>query len=400
MQINEFLIEDSTKYQSLKKVYYLIYEHGPISKVDIQMMTNLKHTTLVRIIDELLSHHFIFESGLGISSGGRPPVLYEIVHNRGYLFGIDLSRTHTTIALLDLKLSIIDKFSFPMTKTHSPEIVIEKMINTVKKHMQIHKLKIDDLIGIGIGSVGPLERKQGMILNPDSFPSDGWSHVPIVPLLEKEFTVKVLLENGANTAAFGENKHLSVKGQDILYCISGVGLRCGMLVNGQAVQNKTGVASSFGHMIVDIGGRKCICGRKGCLLAYTSLESMKKQINEHIAAGGNSVLSQSENLTFEHLIHAIKLGDEIVESVIMDSAYYYGIGVANMINFMHPDHVLFNGPLIYDYPPYYEKIVKTAKKYMFNTHENAIFFSKGALKEDAVPIGAAALLFNSFFSER
>ncbi|MBS4216970.1 ROK family transcriptional regulator [Bacillus sp. FJAT-49711] len=397
--MKDFLEEDSTKSHTLKKLYYLIYAHGPISKADLQMMTNLRHTTLVRMIDELLSNHFIYESGRGISSGGRPPVLYEIVHNRAFLIGIDLSRTHTTIALLDLKLSMIEKVSFPMTQSHSPEIIIEKMINTIKQFIHIHKLKNDDLIGIGIGSVGPLDRKQGIILNPDSFPSSGWNRIPITRTLENEFNVKVILENGANTAAFGENKYLSVQDQDILYCISGVGLRCGMLVNGHAVQNKTGVASSFGHMIVDIDGRECICGKKGCLLAYTSLESMKKQINERISAGENSTLLQSENLTFKHLIHAVELGNKVVEGVIMDSAYYYGIGVANMINFMNPDHVLFNGPLIYAYPPYYEKIIRTAKKYMFNAYENTVSFSKGVLKEDAVPVGAAALLFNSFFSD-
>ncbi|MBS4199852.1 ROK family transcriptional regulator [Bacillus sp. FJAT-49732] len=396
--MKEFLIEDSTKYHTLKKVYRLIYEHGPLSKADLQTMTNIKHTTLVRIIDELLIQQFIFESGLGNSSGGRPPVLYEIVQNRGYIIGIDISRTHTTIALLGLKLSIIEKYTFPMTHVHTPEIVIENIIDTIKLFMQRHNVTEEDLIGIGVGSVGPLDRKLGLILDPDSFPCIGWNHVPIVSSLEKVFPVKVLLENGANTAAFAEYLHSSAIGQDILYCINGVGLRCGMLVNGQVVQNKTGVASAFGHMIVDIDGRECICGRKGCLLSYTSLDSMKTQIYEQIAAGGKSLISTEQTLTFELLIQAAKAGDEIVENVILNSAHYYGIGIANMINFMQLDQVLLNGPLIYEYPPYYEKIVQTAQKYMFNTYENAVLFNKGALKEDAVPIGAAALLLNTFFT--
>lgn len=395
--MKQFLYEDSTKYQSLKKIYRLIYDCGPITKADLQTITNIKHTTLVRIIDELLTNHFIFESGLGISSGGRPPVLYDISSKHGYIIGIDISRTHTTIALLDLKLSMIEKYSLTMTRVHTPDIVIEIIIDTIKNFMQLHCLTNDELIGIGIGSVGPLDRKQGLILNPDSFLSSGWNGVHIVQSLEKEFSVKVLLENGANTAAFAEYLHSSDKGNDILYCISGVGLRCGMLVNGQIVQNKTGVASAFGHMIVNIDGRECICGKKGCLLSYTSFDSMKKEIVEQITSGGKSILPIDQSLTFEQLIQAANAGDEIVENVILCSAHYYGIGIANMVNMMQPDQVLLNGPLIYEYPPYYAKIVMTAQQYLFDTHKNAVLFKKGCLKEDAVPIGAAALLLNNIF---
>ncbi|MFB9829797.1 ROK family protein [Lederbergia wuyishanensis] len=369
-----------------------------MTKADLQSITNLKHTTLVRIIDELLMNQFIHESGFANSSGGRPPVLYEIVQNRGFIIGIDISRTHTSIALLDLKITIIEKYTFSMTRVHTPEIVIQKIIDTIKHFLQLHSIVSNDLIGIGVGSVGPLDRKQGLILNPDSFPSTGWNRVPIVSSLENEFLVKVLLENGANTAAFGEYLHSSNKGHDILYCISGVGLRCGMLVNGQVVQNKTGVASAFGHMIVDIDGRQCICGRKGCLLSYTSLDSMKTQILEQIPTGVKSLITKEQSISFEHLILAAYAGDEVVKGVILNSAHYYGIGIANMINSLHPDQVILNGPLIYEYPLYYEKIVNTAKQYIFDSYENAVLFSKGSLKEDAVPIGAAALLFNAFFN--
>ncbi|MBS4194863.1 ROK family transcriptional regulator [Lederbergia citri] len=393
--MKEFLVQNLTKHHTLRKIYKLIYDHGPLTKADLQALTNLKHTTLVRIIDELLTSQLIAESGFAKSGGGRPPVLYEIVQNRGYIIAIDISRTHTTIALLDLKLSIIEKYTFSMTRDHTPEVVIESIVNAINLFMQLQDISKDDLIGIGIGSVGPLDREKGIILDPDSFPSVGWKHVPIVNVLEKFFSVNVLLENGANTAAFAEYLHSTIKGSDILYCISGVGLRCGMIVNGHVLQTKTGVASAFGHMIVDIEGKECICGKKGCLLSYTSLDSMKTQIIEQISSGEKSIVSIDQELTFEHLINAAKAGDDIVKRVILNSAHYYGIGIANMINFMHPDQVLLNGPLIYEYQPYYEKIVTTAKKFMF--HNDNVIFNKGLLKEDAVIIGAAALLFKSFF---
>src|SRR5690625_3664610 len=370
LYFRHFFADNSLKGRNLREIYRLIHQKGPIKKADLLAFTNHTQTTLVRMIDELLKAGFIYESGFEKSSGGRPPILYQISSDCSYIFGVDVSRTHTTIALIDLAFNLIDKVSFPMTKEYTPERTIEEIKREIKLFMSCHQLETNDVLGIGIGSVGPLEREQGMILKAESFLAHGWDHVPIVEEMTNEFQVLTMLENGANVAALGEYYQSPLINQDILYCISGLGLRCGTLANGQIVRNKTGDASSFGHMIIDINGKPCTCGRKGCLLSYISVNSIANTIMDQIRNGEKSIISQwidhdIHQVTLDKIIKAGRLNDDLVGQVVLETANYFGIGIANMINSTHPEHVILNGKLIYEYPKYFEAIVRTAESYIY-----------------------------------
>lgn len=405
LNYKDFLEEESIRNQTLKGLYHFIHRYGPISKTDLLKSTNIKQTTLVRMIDELLQNQFIYESGLGQSTGGRPPVLYEIVPHSGYIIGIDISRISTIVVITDLNFNVIDKVSFEMGKGQTPKIVIDRLKSIITKFIESYQQQNKKIIGIGIGSVGPLDRKRGIILNPESFAGAGWNNVFIVDQLTRKFSVNVLLENGANTAALGEYYRVPNLNNNILYCISGVGFRCGMLVNGQIVRNQTGDASAFGHMIINFNGNKCVCGKSGCLLSYISLDAISQQIKHFLHAGERSVLNEwlhndFQKISFEHIIKACKFKDDLVEKVVLGTAGYYGIGIANVINLMNPEHVILSGPLFYEQKSYFKTIVDAAKQYIFHPYKNTVTFTKGKLKEDAVAIGAAAMMFDSFFKDK
>ncbi len=105
-------------------------------------------------------------------------------------------------------------------------MVIPKLVPSLKNVLNKHKIKAEALLGIGIGSVGPLDREKGIILNPDSLASE-WHNAPIVQMLNKEFPVPITLNNGATTAAYAEYYLNSLLDESILYCINGYGVRTG-----------------------------------------------------------------------------------------------------------------------------------------------------------------------------
>lgn len=399
LKFKHFFEDHSLKNRNLKEVYRLIHQSGPIKRADLLELTNFTQTTLVRMIDELLKFGFIYESGMEKSSGGRPPILYQVVSNSSHMIGIDISRTHTTVGLIDVSLQVIEKASFAMTKKHTPQLTIKKIVSFMKQFKNNHHLDTDDILGIGIGSVGPLDRKKGMILTPESFLADGWNHVPIVEEIAKSSQLHTILENGANVAALGEHYASKIKNENTLYCISGIGLRCGVLTDGKIMRNKIGDASSSGHMVIHFDGELCTCGRKGCLIAYISFHTIRHKIMQRIENGEQSVLSEwlkdDEQITLEMIIKAGNKGDHVVHQVVLESAYYYGIGLANQINLIHPEHVILNGKLIQEYPTYYEEVIETARKYVYNIQESVIF-SQGKLQESAVIIGATAYLLDSY----
>lgn len=400
--LKEFLQDFSTKNRLLKTIYQLIHKYGTISKNDLlKEIPNLTQTTLFRMVDEMLSQGLIEECGVGKSFGGRPPVLYRINSAGNYLIGIDITRVNTRVLLFDIAFRQVDAQTFSMTFEHTPNIVLSHIIQIIGDFMEKHGFTTNELLGIGVGSVGPIDRNRGIILEPKSFPAPGWYNVPVVDTIQKVYPVKIMMENGANTAAFGEYTHTKMEYQNVLYCISGQELRCGIIANGQMLRDKTGGANTYSHIIINVEGLRCICGRRGCLEAYMSFNSIFEEIESQIKLGNKSWITEEigrdfRRLSIHHLIEAAKAGDQLVNDIILKSAFYYGIGIANMVNLTHPDLVILNGPLIYELPSYFEKVVSTSLHYLAR-EEEIVRISQGSLKSSAAATGAANMIFQSFF---
>ncbi|WP_102348783.1 ROK family transcriptional regulator [Bacillus sp. Marseille-P3661] len=389
--IKNFFLDNSKKNQIQKEVFQYVRNFGPISKSQLLEKLKIKQTPLARIIIELQKRGFIKESGLGESEGGRRPVLYSIVPDAGYIFAVHIIRAQTKVVLYDLLLNKVEDESFNMTPNHTPEIVISLVIQIIKRFIEKYRIHFDQLLGIGISTIGPLNKDQGIILNPDAFFSSGWVNVEIVRMLEEAFPVRIILENAANTALVGEFKHVSLTDKNLLYIINSWGLGCGVITNGE-VNSKIGETGGFGHMVIDKEGRPCSCGKRGCLNTYTSIFSVIHSLKE------NTDLFNDINwkeLSTQEVIKLLTNHFVITSKIILESAEDLGIGIANMVNLLGSEVVFISGPLVYNYPNYYET-VKNAINANLN-QERSVSFSQGTLKEEAPDLGAGSIVYDSYF---
>lgn len=381
MLTRDFFNDVSEKNQVKKALYKLIHKKESISKVELLHRFHIPNTTMTRLVADLVKKKLIRECGVAESNGGRPSVLYEVVPDAGYLVGVEIARTHVGIMLFDLNFKPVGADQFMITNKHTPEVTIKLIIEGIK-HL-LTQYRVNPLLGIGIGAVGPIDRKNGVIINPSAFPSKGWLNIPIVSMLKGHFDVPVVLNNGANTAALAEyHANQSLQGGSLLYCISGYGIRCGFIKEGQLFSNRQGAANTFGHITIQADGRPCTCGNKGCLSSYVTFGALFDRMKEKgISASMDQLLNSK---------------DPAVKEIILESARYYGIGIANMINVLHPDTVLLHGKLIYHDREYYEEVVRVA---MNHTYMKEISIKKGSFGEKATCLGAAILVFDQFFNE-
>src|SRR5699024_1890833 len=277
----KFIQSNTSKNSSLKNVYYLIHQYGPISRATLLKITKMKKTTLARMIDELQKYNYIIESGLGETKIGRPPTLYQANAKCGYLIGIHISRTESRIILTDLLFNTIELESFTMTSLHTPAIVLPKFSKFIETVIDKYQITTDELLGISIGAIGPLNIDEGIIINPDPFPAPGWVNVPIANYFSEKFPVQCTLEYGVNMAVFGEHYRKFKEYNNILYCMSGHELGGGVIKDGRLANNNyVGDVSQYGHMIIEANGKVCTCGKKGCLVTYTSPQSILNNIME------------------------------------------------------------------------------------------------------------------------
>lgn len=353
---------------------------------------NLNRGKVARSLKELLDAHYIVEVGHGDSEGGRPPALYQINPLSSYIIGIQITRYSTKIFLYDLLLNPLRETTIAMTLKHTPERVIEEIKKTIRDYMTLDHFSLEQLLGIGIGAIGPLDPKRGVILHSEPFLANNWENIPIADEIQREFGVLTKLDNAANTIVLGENKQWP-EHKNILNMTIGWTIGCGVLLDNQLLQVDSGDSSGYGHIVIHVDGEKCYCGKKGCLTAYSSLYGILHRIKGCSQAFYHDKLENREPM--EQIQNILFYKDPKVHKVIMDSAKYIGVAVANLATIFHSELVLVNGPLIDEYPGYFEEITNHVS---LNVHDSETTqFNKGNFHKGVGVTGAALQILNYYF---
>ena len=126
------------------------------------------------------------------------------------------------------------------------------------------------MLGIGIGAIGPLDSEKGVILHSEPFLAHNWENLPIVDLIKSEIPC-----HGGSLIMPPIQSYLgSLKAimtyKNILNVTVGWTWGCGVILDGKLLKVESGDISGYGHMVINMDGKKCFCGKKGCMTAYTS----------------------------------------------------------------------------------------------------------------------------------
>lgn len=404
--LTQFRGAETAKLKNMKYLYSIIRKQGPVTKGQLIDLTGLKQTTCTRIISDLLQEDLIIESGVAKSSGGRKPVMFEINAQRFYTIGIDISRTFTKVLLLDLHLHVQDEARFSMDKESTPDKTIAFIKQAVEQFINTHQLTYSRIIGIGIGAVEPLDREQGVILDPLNFPADHWENVNIVERLSAYFPVKVLLEKGANTAVLAEYETgLNALVGNLAYMIAGAGIRLGVMTNHQLFRGGADRYERFGngHMVVNTNGKKCVCGSYGCVYTYASIPALRDEVIEQIERGHASIITEEAknpaDINFAMICRAVEAGDAICSNIVRKHGYYTGIAISNVATLLQPDQFTLGGPMFNQLDLFLQQTVQTAESRLKRLYPGyKVVFSRSQFGENTAAIGAGSMVLDYYLA--
>jgi len=381
-----------------KSIYNYMARNDIVSKADLLQLFELNSSALTRLLDDLTSGNLIEECGLGQSTGGRKPILYQINAHYGYMLGLDISRTYSILGLFNMKLEPLDFVTWTMNDAMTPDRLITLLEQAVQHFLDKHSISRDKLIGIGIGAVGPLERTSGTIINPQYFHAPGWTNVPLRNLIEQRLQLAAIIDNGANTALLGEYWHdRSNEIKHVLYVHVGIGIRSAMMSGGQLVHGAVDVEDAFGQMIIETDGTRLhTASNYGALEAYASIQAMEKEVRTQVKLGRNP-LSEAvlpEQIDFQLMLKELRRQNLYIEQLFEQAAAYLGIGLANLINILHPEKIIVGGPLSHYSELFFQTAVVSAQKNIYHSPQYDPVFSRGQLGEKVVATGAATMVYN------
>lgn len=383
-----------------KQVYDRISYLGTVSKADLLTHFSLTSSSMTRLLDEMSSQGLIVVSGLGSSTGGRKPILFQTNPKYSYIFGLEISRIYSTLGLYDMHLNTISMTRWKMDGTMTPERLVAHVTNGARGFLSEHGISTSDVLGIGIGAVGPLDQKKGIILEPELFPAPSWTNVPICEMLGESLGIPAKLDNGANTALIGEHWALRTENiQHALYVHAGVTIRSAMMSGGQILRGAVDTEGAVGQMIIQANGPRLRGkGNYGALEAFVSVPSLEERVRTQLKIGRSSLLSglSPEQVNFATLVDALSQGDLLVTEQFKETAAYLGIGLANLINALHPEYVILGGPLVSADQLVLDISLEVAKKNIYHFPEYSPVFTQGVLTDEAVATGAAIMILRSW----
>jgi glucokinase len=249
------------------------------------------------------------------------------------IIGIDIGATNIRVALASDSGNILKLYSEKTDRLNLMEQIYGKID------------ALGDFAGIGISSMGPLNSRTGMILNP---PNIDVSNVKIVELLKKRYGKRCYLLNDCVAAvlaekAFGEGKEF----ENLVYVTLSTGIGCGAIVDGRIILGKDGNAHEVGHFVVDSESKiKCNCGGYGHWECYCSGKNMPKfaryLLETDYKQEKTALRDAKDGLTSE-LLFKLAESDKVASEIIDRIGRINAAEIESIVNAYDPELITIGG---------------------------------------------------------
>ncbi|WP_127585292.1 ROK family transcriptional regulator [Paenibacillus koleovorans] len=378
-----------------------IREDGPISRADVAKRTSLTPPTVTHLVQELLEERYIVESDIGVSSGGRKPILLRLNPEAYYSIGIDVGVHSVKSVVSNLSGEIILQDKRLMPSPVSGETLLQLLVQSVQELLAGSSLHPSALLGIGIGMHGLVNPMSGLSLFA---PNLGLRGVPLKEELERRTGIPVHVENDAAAMALGELWFGGGQGLRDFICVNiGEGVGAGIVVDGRLHRGSRFSAGEIGHTTVDLNGPRCSCGNYGCLQTQVSGPAIADKLRKHLALGGTSRVleladGELERITGQLVYEAAQQGDPAARDAFRQTGQLLGISLTNLIHTLNPEKIILGGGVSQAGAYILDPVHTTVRSRALESTAEGLTIEASPLGELATAIGAVTIVLSKLFS--
>ncbi|WPQ67577.1 ROK family glucokinase [Weissella paramesenteroides] len=311
------------------------------------------------------------------------------------LIGIDLGGTTIKFAIMTATGEIQQKWSIQTNILDEGSHIVPDIIESINYHLDLYQLDKDRVIGVGMGTPGTVDEKNGTVQGAFNL---NWKEPQNVKAdLEAGLGFPVAIDNDANAAALGEQWRGAGNNQpEVVFVTLGTGVGGGLVNEGKLIHGVKGSAGEIGHMIVEPGGYLCTCGNYGCLEQYTSATGIVHLAHDYADAyAGDSKLkamvSNGDEITSKIVFDLAKEGDYLANEVVDKVAFYLGLATANIANMLNPSAIVIGGGVSAAGEFLLTRVQKNFNDFAFKMTRDVTEVKLAELGNDAGAYGAASL---------
>ncbi|MDR3147572.1 MAG: ROK family transcriptional regulator [Treponema sp.] len=380
-----------------------LMRESPINRAAIAKRTGLSIPTVMFITEPLLKNNFIRSIGKGVSSGGKPPEMLEIVPERFFYIGLDIGRTMIRAVAVNAISRQVVCLQEPTNNPVPERRFVDRIAAIILKIAGKLKTDNDRILGAGIAMPGLIEKKSGAVLFSPDF---GWNNIPLQEWLTAKIPFPVLVENANRALALNEVFLMGGETSHTTFAVNlGYGIGAALVIGEDLYTGASGTSGEIGHITAAPQGPVCHCGNRGCLEAVASgaaiaaqgkqlLETRRSPVIRDLAGGDPAQVDAA--LVFR----AAALGDKDAVRIVNKAAEYIGIGLSMAINVLDPDRLVLCGGLMRNGPSFLEKIKASIETHRMRQAGRAVIISAGTGGEYSTANGACRVLSHSLWWNR
>ena len=260
------------------------------------------------------------------------------------LLGFDIGGTKIGIGLGDASGKLVGQRRIGNVDT-DPGDILPQMLRDARELAAEAGVKVSDIAAFGISAPFPADARNGVLLAPTN--NKRWDRVPILETFRRELGIPGCFENDANCGALAEWFFGAAKGcENFIYLTMSTGIGGGIVAGGRLIRGGNSLsAGEMGHVCLDVNGRKCNCGQRGCYESFCGGRAVADRLREELADKPESrimriVGGDASKIDMRTLEQAVREGDEYALGLWDEMALRNAQAIGLFINTFNPEKIV------------------------------------------------------------
>jgi len=376
---NQQLLKESNR---MALVRHLCANPG-LSRADLATAVGLTKSTVTLLVRELLAEGWLLEREV-VATGdlGRRPTPLFIDPRRLLLLGAEVGIESVRAVATSLTGEVLARAVVSFGSGKGAKAYIGTLASALLKVHKKAEAAQQRVIGIGVGLPGGVDEARGFL---HFAPNLGWHDVPVGELLAEKLAgsplaaVPLFLQNEADVAALGELEFNPAQASDpLLYLSINQGVGAGVIVDDRLLTGSRGFAGEVGHMVLQLNGPLCSCGRRGCAEALIGPRAMLRSDEGHA-------------LPLAEIRQRLAAQDADTIRAVKKAGSYLGMLLQNLASAYDPSCIVLGGAVVELGDAFLQPALRTLAEYASAAHLELPQVRTSRFGADAVAAGAAAL---------
>ena len=360
---------------NVERVLETLRHSGTLSQAELARQAGLSRSAVNALVRSLVADGTVI---LSPGQNGRESAV-SLAAASGTVVALDVGHQHVHAALFSFADGIRHDDAVDIVQTDDPTADIERIVELVHRLLASAATDAADVRGVCVALRTPYEAASRTVSGSGIW--HRWRGFDIETALTTRLELPISIDNDSNLAALAEWTWGDAHGQDgLLYVNCSNGIGAGYILGGRVYGGTHGLASEFGHLVVDDRGALCNCGNGGCLNAVASARAIRLKL----AAAGDPRASILD------VIAAARAGNLPCRRLLGESGRAIGFALAHAVKLMDPSVIVVGGDLTASGPMLLEPMRAELSANVLETVAGPPEIRRGIQRSDVSLLGCVA----------